>query len=128
MPLIDSQQGRIANVSSASGPNFVASCSEERQEIEELMEECLAVADGDGDFESAGLGQGSAYGLSKACLNAYTIALAREHPDLLNNACPPGFIETHLTRPYVEAQGGKPLLVTADDGAMVAADGTEDEI
>ncbi|MFU8803226.1 MAG: SDR family NAD(P)-dependent oxidoreductase [Bradymonadaceae bacterium] len=122
LPLLDPEAGRIVNVSSASGPNFVASCSEERQsmltnpdvtweEIEDLMEEALAIAAGDGDFEAAGLGSGSAYGLSKACLNAYTIALARTHPNLLINACTPGFIETDLTRPFAEAQGVEPQAI-----------------
>ena len=117
--LVDDERGRIVNISSASGPNFVAACSEERQkmltspdvtweEIESLMEECLTLDAEGGDFQAAGLGDGSPYGLSKACLNAYTIALAREHPNLLINACTPGFIETDLTRPYAERQGVAP--------------------
>lgn len=110
LPLVDSRQGRVVNISSASGPNFVADCSEERQElltnpdvtweeIEALMEECLA------EEEEGSI---SAYGLSKACLNAYTIELAREHPELTINACTPGFIETDLTRPWAEARGVAP--------------------
>lgn len=119
LPLIDESVGRIVNISSASGPNFVARCSQEKkemfispeitwEEIEKLMEEALAIEAGDGDFGAAGLGDGSAYGLSKACLNAYTIALAREYPNLTINACTPGFIETDLTRPYAQAQGVAP--------------------
>jgi NAD(P)-dependent dehydrogenase (short-subunit alcohol dehydrogenase family) len=119
LPLLDPQGGRIVNVSSASGPNFVSRCSPERQrfftdpdvtweQIEALMEECLAIAEGDGDFASAGLGDGSAYGLSKACLNSYTIALARRHPELTVNACTPGYIETDLTRPRAERRGVSP--------------------
>eukprot|EP00967_Tisochrysis_lutea_P102164 scaffold153670_cov33-Tisochrysis_lutea.AAC.2 len=38
-----------------------------------------------------------AYGLSKACVNAYTRILAREHPALTINSCTPGFILTDLT-------------------------------
>lgn len=112
-------QSRIVNISSASGPNFVADCSSRRQEqltkaditwpeIEGIMEEALAIERGDGDFASAGLGSGSAYGLSKACLNAYTLSLARRRPELVVNACTPGFIETDLTRPYAESQGVSP--------------------
>lgn len=119
LPLIDPDGGRIVNISSASGPNFVAQCSPERQQlltspdvtwedIEALMDEALAIADSHGDFQSAGLGDGSAYGLSKACLNAYTIALARQHPGLTINACTPGFIETDLTRPVAEGRGVDP--------------------
>ena len=49
-----------------------------------------------------------AYGLSKALLNAYTLALAREYPRLVVNACSPGYIETDLTRPWAEASGKTP--------------------
>jgi NAD(P)-dependent dehydrogenase (short-subunit alcohol dehydrogenase family) len=110
---------RIVNVASASGPNFVDECSPQRQrlltdpevtweQIEEFMEEAVAIDDSDGDFESAGLGSGSAYGLSKACLNAYTIALARENFELTINACTPGFIETDMTRAMAERKGVDP--------------------
>jgi NAD(P)-dependent dehydrogenase (short-subunit alcohol dehydrogenase family) len=119
LPLLTDPDARIVNVASASGPNFVAECSPERQreltdqevtweQIEELMEEAVAIDEGDGDFESAGLGSGSAYGLSKACVNAYTIALARENPELTINACTPGFIETDMTRPMADRQGADP--------------------
>ena len=37
--------------------------------------------------------------------NAFTLAFAREHPALHVNACTPGFIETDLTRPYLERSG-----------------------
>lgn len=119
LPLIDPDGGRVVNVASASGPNFVNRCSEQRQrlltspevtweQIEELMDEAVAIEAEGGDFEEAGLGDGSPYGLSKACLNAYTIALARENPNLVINACTPGFIETDLTRPMAESRGVDP--------------------
>jgi carbonyl reductase 1 len=119
LPLITHPDGRIVNVSSASGPNFVAECSPERQrlltdpdvtwaQIEALMEECLAIEQQGGDFQQAGLANGGAYGLSKACLNAYTIALAREHPELTIDACTPGFIETDMTRPMAERHDTDP--------------------
>ncbi|QDG50255.1 SDR family NAD(P)-dependent oxidoreductase [Persicimonas caeni] len=119
LPLLTHDDARIVNVASASGPNFVSGCSPERQaqltdpeitwdEIEEIMDEAIAIDEGDGDFEAAGFGGGSAYGLSKACLNAYTVALAREHSDLTINACTPGFIETGMTRPMAERQGVSP--------------------
>ena len=38
------------------------------------------------------------YGFSKACLNAYTMMLARLHPTLKINSCTPGFIKTDMTR------------------------------
>jgi NAD(P)-dependent dehydrogenase (short-subunit alcohol dehydrogenase family) len=118
LELLDPEHGRIVNVSSAAGPMFVARCSPERQrlltspnlrwpDIEALMSECLALAASGESFEDAGLGDGSAYGLSKACLNAYTIELAREHPNLTINACTPGFIETDLTRHYAAGRSAE---------------------
>ena len=41
------------------------------------------------------------YGLSKALLNASTVALAREHPSLKVNACSPGMINTDLVNDFV---------------------------
>ena len=119
LPHLDADIGRIVNVSSASGPMFVAKCSPDRQrmltsaevtwpQVEALMAECLAIQGAGGSFGDAGLGDGGAYGLSKACLNAYTIALARTHPALKINACTPGFIATDLTRPYAESSGRSP--------------------
>jgi len=115
LPLLEAD-GRVVNVTSASGPSFVATCDERRkrmftnpavtwEEIEAVMNEALAIAAEHGSFAAAGLGNGDAYGLSKACANAFTLALAREHPALRVNACTPGFIETDLTRPYVDGSG-----------------------
>lgn len=119
LPKLRDPGGRIVNVSSASGPNFVARCSAERQvqlthagvtwaDVEGVMREALGIESEGGDFGAAGLGDGGAYGLSKACLNAYTIDLARTHPSLVINACTPGFIETDLTRPFAVARGVSP--------------------
>lgn len=108
--------GRIVNVTSAAGPNYVATCSEAWRsfftnpdvtwrEIEALMQECLAL-EGDAEaFRSRGLGDGSPYGFSKACANALTLHLAREFPQFVVNACTPGFIATDLTRAYELSRG-----------------------
>lgn len=101
--------GRIVNVSSASGPLFVDTRPADEQalltnpditwpEIEAYLSEKLETGECDGD----------AYGLSKACLNAYTLLVAREHPELTVNACTPGFIETDMTRSYATDQGKSP--------------------
>lgn len=116
LPLLDSEKGRVVNITSASGPSFVARCSPERQQvftdaniewatIAALIEESLEIQNGRGAFADAGLGDGNAYGLSKACANGYTMLFAREHPNLCVNACTPGFIETDLTRSYLESSG-----------------------
>jgi len=120
---------RVVNVSSASGPNFVSGCSDERrlqltnpevtwQQVETFIDEALAVEDG--DFAAVGMGGGNAYGMSKACLNAYTIHLAREYPELIINACTPGYIATDLTLP-ASSKGADP----ASMGMKSPAEGTK---
>jgi len=124
--------GRIVNVTSAAGPSFVATCSPERQrfftrldvtwlEIDALMQSCLTIA-GDRDaFAERGLADGTPYGLSKACANAYTLHLARENPRLLINACTPGFIATDMTRHYEKSRG----QTVEDMGAKTPREGAE---
>lgn len=118
LPRLHPEGGRIVNVTSASGPLFVRSCSPERQRLltdpaitwarlEALIDEYLGLR-GAAAFAEHGLGDGDPYGFSKACANAYTLLLAREHPGLRINACTPGFIETDLTRPYAESSGKSP--------------------
>lgn len=120
LPLLDAEAGRIVNVTSGSGPSFVATCSPERQRFfldAELTwprlcaftEECLAIAGDPAAFAAKGLGDGNPYGLSKACANTYTLVLAREHANLRINACTPGFIETDMTRPYAAGQSAAEL-------------------
>jgi NAD(P)-dependent dehydrogenase (short-subunit alcohol dehydrogenase family) len=131
LPLLDPQRGRIVNVTSASGPMFVAGASEPRQrffvnpeiqwaKLDEFMDECVACEDLHA-FESLGLRNGDPYGLSKACANSYTQIVARENPSLLINACTPGFIETDMTRPLAQAQGKTP----SDMGMKLPAQGTQ---
>lgn len=129
LPLLD-PAGRIVNITSASGPSFVARCSAERQRLfvdpditwprlEALLDECLAIERDRASFAAAGLDDGDSYGLSKACANSYTMLLAREHPGLRVNACTPGFIETDLTRHYADSQNKSP----AELGMKSPADG-----
>jgi len=131
VPLIQSG-GRIVNVTSAAGPSFVATCSPERQhffldaqttwpELRALIDECLRTSGGASAFAAKGLGDGSAYGLSKACTNTYTLLLARERPDLRVNACTPGFISTDMTRQYAESEGKSP----AELGMKTPAEGAK---
>jgi NAD(P)-dependent dehydrogenase (short-subunit alcohol dehydrogenase family) len=114
MPLLDPSDGRIVNITSASGPMFVSECSPDRQNfltdnnihwasLEAFMEECLRTENG--DLGAIGVPNGQEYGLSKACANSYTMLLARENPNLRINACTPGWIETDLTRPRAESAG-----------------------
>lgn len=132
LPLLDAKAGRIVNVTSASGPSFVATCSPEMQRffldaqttwprLRAFVDECLAMAGDKAAFRAKGLGDGDSYGLSKACANTYTLILAREHPSVRVNACTPGFIATDMTRPYLASQGKSP----ADLGMKAPADGAK---
>ena len=126
--------GRIVNVTSASGPNFIEKCSPENQQlltsgevtweqIETVLELCLAAEGNQGEFAKLGLGDGSSYGISKAAGNAYTLVLAREYPELLSNACTPGFIETELTRPIAKRYGKTPAemgMKSPEEGTVAA--------
>ncbi len=100
--------GRIVNVTSASGPSFVNTCHEDLQKIlinkntdwstlEKFMNDCLV--------DPSKFGDGDEYGISKACANLLTLQYAVKHPNLLVNACTPGFIETDLTKPYLDKSG-----------------------
>ncbi len=115
LPLLDPERGRIVNVTSASGPNFVAKCSPERQRffldrdldgptLSAFIDECLAQPDA-ASFRKRGLGEVNPYGFSKACANLYTLILARENPRLRVNACTPGHIATDMTWPHPAASG-----------------------
>ena len=117
IPLLNSSHGRIVNVTSASGPTFVSGSSDETKklltnpaitwtEIKDYMDKCIDASKNNDIISDNGHNMGSAYGLSKACTNAYTIFLARKHPNLKVNACTPGFIETDMTR-SMAVSGGK---------------------
>eukprot|EP00931_Biecheleriopsis_adriatica_P066141 TRINITY_DN40545_c0_g1_i1.p1 TRINITY_DN40545_c0_g1~~TRINITY_DN40545_c0_g1_i1.p1 ORF type:complete len:331 (-),score=58.04 TRINITY_DN40545_c0_g1_i1:134-985(-) len=97
IPLLCPEEGRIVNQASASGPMFVARCSEQQRKVltdpdvtwdqlEALMQKAVANPSG---IEP--------YGFSKACLNAYTMFLAKTNPNLGINSCTPGFIDTDIT-------------------------------
>ena len=134
LPLLAPCTGRVVNVTSASGPIYLAGCSEEVNklltnpdvswtEIEEFMAECLKLNLESERTVGQGSGIGSAYGISKACTNAYSIYLARENPKLTINACTPGFIETDLTRPIAEANSKTPAemgMKSTEDGASAS--------
>ena len=93
-------EGRVVNITSASGPSYVAKQSAERRAL--LLDPSLTwprlLGFIDGELHAQ---VSDAYGLSKAAANAYTVMFAREHPKLQVNACTPGFIETDMTRHYV---------------------------
>ena len=116
LPLLNPSIGRVVNVTSASGPLYLAGSSNETKnlltnpdvswtQIEKFMSECLKL---ESERTTDWGGDWSAYGISKACTNAYSIYLAKNNPNLTINACTPGFIETDLTRPLAESNGKTP--------------------
>ena len=144
IPIVKSPGGRIVIISSAAGPNWVAKCSRDIQdllvnkdstfaEVEKrvlkpylkIKEDTLSEDRKLEELEKIGLNDsgftGAGYGVSKACVNVYTMELARRFPKLLVNACTPGFIETDLTRPFAESSGKSP----ADMGMKPPCEGTK---
>lgn len=88
--------GRIVNIASASGPNYVSRLNGELKEklampwkikggIPELDELALSMTKTDDN-----------YGSSKALLNAYTRLHAKAEPDLIINSVTPGFIASDM--------------------------------
>ena len=131
IPLLNSSQGRIVNVTSASGPTFVSGSSDETKklltnpaitwtEIQDYIDKCVDASTKNNIISDNVYSIGSAYGLSKACTNAYTIFLARQHPNIKVNACTPGFIETDMTR-HMAVSGGK---TPAEMGMLSPEEGT----
>lgn len=100
LPLMNNT-GRIAMVSSASGPVYVATCSAEEQAFYKnpntTWEELQAVIS---KTSADPAKQETSYGFSKACLNVYVMQLARDHPGICVSACTPGFIATDINRGY----------------------------
>ncbi len=118
LPLLQ-HPGRVVTVSSASAPNFVSQCAGPRQQffidatqewgaIATLIDQVVEHQHDPGKLQALGLGELNAYGFSKACASLYTLGLARQYPQLLINACTPGYIETDLTRPQAERRGLSP--------------------
>lgn len=99
--------GRIVNIASASGPNFVSGCADATL-VKKLSEPLLYFQkEGGGIAKMDELArsymkttdyENDSYGVSKALLNAYTVLHAAEQPDLIINSCSPGYILTDLTR------------------------------
>ena len=98
IPLLDPAEGRICNIASASGPNYVRGLDGDKKELFtsrsttlEMLEAELQSAAALTDYE------GVAYGLSKAAVNQWTMQLAAANPSLKINSCSPGYILTDLT-------------------------------
>jgi NAD(P)-dependent dehydrogenase (short-subunit alcohol dehydrogenase family) len=93
--------GRIVNIASASAPNFISRCS--NPDLKGMLASPLTTTTIDRLDEIATSYKGqvdyedTAYGVSKALLNAFTVLYAKENPELIINSCSPGWILTDLT-------------------------------
>lgn len=99
-PYLQKPGGRIVNVASASGPNFLSSCSD--KVLLKKLAEPLSISGGVTELDEIAtstktVDESQAYGFSKALVNAYTAIQANNEPDLIINSCTPGWINTDLT-------------------------------
>jgi carbonyl reductase 1 len=106
--LVQRPGGRIVNIASAGGPNFVNSCTHD-EDLQAKLGKPLAIKSVKDLDKLARSSMGSVssdkgYGYSKALLNAYTVLHAHEEeasssPDgcIIVNSCTPGYIVTDLT-------------------------------
>jgi len=134
IPLLNQTIGRVVNVTSASGPIYLATSRKKVKklltnskvkwsEIKEFLDECLQSNLKLNQYLSRDSQIAEFYGISKACTNAYTILLSKEYPNLTINACTPGFIETDLTRPIAIARGKTPSemgMKSPEEGTSVS--------
>jgi NAD(P)-dependent dehydrogenase (short-subunit alcohol dehydrogenase family) len=104
--------GRIVNISSAAGPMFIAKQLGAGADCSVLLNADTTWADIESYIATTGPTISDdpygPYGLSKACLNVYTLQIAKAHPQLLVNSCTPGFIDTDLTRAFESPNKGTP--------------------
>jgi len=97
LPLVAS---RIVNVGSGAGPSFVNKCTSAAiknilvsdDASIEAIEGCLT--------DGLPLDSMQGYGVSKACVAAYTNWMARQHPGLTISCCTPGFINTAIVQGF----------------------------
>lgn len=96
LPLVAS---RIVNVGSGAGPSYVNKCTSAAiknilvsDSSIEAIEGCLT--------DGLPLDSMKGYGVSKACLAAYTGWMAKQHPTLKISCCTPGFINTAIVQGF----------------------------
>jgi carbonyl reductase 1 len=102
MKILQTPKGRIVNVASASGPNYVNSLPS-ASPIKALLAQPWTIPGGIAEIDEMArnartmLPKNEPYGASKALLNAYTVVHAKIETDLIIHSVTPGFIATDLT-------------------------------
>lgn len=98
LPLLDPTEGRICNIASASGPNYVRGLDQPMRELFTSKETTYEQLEAELKRQAALTDyEGVAYGLSKAAVNLWTRMLAKAHPNIRINSCSPGYVLTDLT-------------------------------
>lgn len=106
LPLLHPTEGRVVNVGSGAGSSFVSSldlkskslfcnCPSDVSELDAFVTKSMSNPDFQNDAGVKG-----PYGLSKACLSAWTMWLAKEHPSITWSCVSPGFIATAMASAY----------------------------
>lgn len=109
-PLLDLKKGRVVNMGSGVGPCYVAgslngkpiaaaTAAQRRTLVDPKVtwDQIQAIIDIERKAKMNAL---TAYALSKACLAASTLILARTYPNLTSNCCSPGFINTAMCKGF----------------------------
>lgn len=89
--------GRIVNVASASGPNWLSSVRDAK--LKSKLSQPWTIDGGIEELDEMARTitlTSQTYGISKAFLNAYTCLHAQAEPDLIINSVTPGFIATDM--------------------------------
>jgi len=89
--------GRIVNVASASGPNWLSSVRD--AQLKSKLSQPWTIGGGIEELDEMARTitlTSQTYGISKAFLNAYTCLHAQAEPDLIINSVTPGFIATDM--------------------------------
>ena len=94
LPLIDESCGRIVNVGSGGGPNFVHSCQSDTEKRKYLFPMSEEEIEGEIEKIEATNDRSEAYRGSKALLACYTMDVAKNHPNLMVSITTPGWIKT----------------------------------
>lgn len=100
IPMLDPKKGRIVNVGSGAGPMWLMQQNDETknllsnpnvtwEQIDQLVKTLM---------RNEHTEEYASYGLSKACLHAYTMSLAKMYPNFLSVSLSPGFIATAMTK------------------------------
>ena len=97
--LLQRPGGRIVNIASASGPNYVSHLSQSDPLALKLTKP-WTITGGIRELDeiAKSIESGDSYGASKALVNAYTVLQAKVDKDLIINSCTPGWIATDMTR------------------------------